>query len=154
MARKTDVTDLQTIDKQIQQLIEQRAKLELEKLIPLRRRYLELMEEISKAVAPHGLTAAKYLSMSPEQVETFIRDQAHHQATGAPPVTKRKMKVPPKYRHPQKKELTWTGRGNQPIWVREYLEGGGELDQLLINPAAAKKKPTKKRVAKKQAAKK
>lgn len=139
--------DVQQIDKQIQELIEQRAKIELEKLIPLRKQYIEVLAEIGRVVAPHGLTASKYLGMSPEQADKFILEQAYQAHLGAPPVTRRTMKVPPKYRHPRDKELTWTGRGNQPIWVRDYLEKGGSLDKLLINPAAAKKKAAKKRAA-------
>jgi len=35
-----------------------------------------------------------------------------------------------KYRHPSKSDLTWSGRGRQPRWVQEHLQGGGNLDQL------------------------
>lgn len=41
-------------------------------------------------------------------------------------------KVAPKYRNPQNPDETWTGRGRKPKWVEAYLEGGGELDQILI----------------------
>lgn len=44
-------------------------------------------------------------------------------------------KVAPKYRHPETGE-TWTGRGMQPRWVREYLEQGGDLESLRIDEAA------------------
>ena len=149
MARQVAVSDeVRQIDQQIQNLIEQKAKLELEKLIPLRKQYLDVLAEIGKAVAPHGLTAPKYLAMSPEQAEKFILDRSYEAHTGSAPVPRRKMKVPPKYRHPRKKELTWTGRGNQPIWVREYLEKGGTLEKLLIDPTASTKKSARKKAAK------
>ncbi|MBS1170182.1 MAG: histidinol phosphate phosphatase [Burkholderiaceae bacterium] len=41
-------------------------------------------------------------------------------------------KVPPRYRHPEKNDLTWTGRGHQPVWVREWLAGGKSLEALRI----------------------
>lgn len=41
-------------------------------------------------------------------------------------------KVPPKYRHPKNKTLTWAGRGVHPKWVTEHLKGGGKLESLLI----------------------
>jgi len=41
-------------------------------------------------------------------------------------------KIPPKYRHPKNKALTWAGRGVHPTWVAEFLKGGGKLDSLLI----------------------
>jgi DNA-binding protein H-NS len=41
------------------------------------------------------------------------------------------VKVAPKYQD-RKSNLTWTGRGLQPIWVREFVKKGGKLDDLLI----------------------
>lgn len=37
-----------------------------------------------------------------------------------------------KYRHPADESLTWTGRGRQPIWVRDFIVSGGTLDQLAV----------------------
>lgn len=39
---------------------------------------------------------------------------------------------PPKYRHPENQEVTWTGRGRQPAWIKEGLEAGKSLDDFLI----------------------
>lgn len=41
-------------------------------------------------------------------------------------------KVAPKYQHPTDSSLTWTGRGRQPKWLREFVEGGGSLEALVI----------------------
>ncbi|MGR3495700.1 H-NS family nucleoid-associated regulatory protein [Citreimonas sp.] len=38
----------------------------------------------------------------------------------------------PKYAHPENPEKTWTGRGRQPNWVKEWLESGKSLDDLKI----------------------
>lgn len=43
---------------------------------------------------------------------------------------------PPKYRHPENPEKTWTGRGRQPAWVKQHVEDGGDLEDLLIDKAA------------------
>ena len=40
-------------------------------------------------------------------------------------------KVPPKYRNPSDKSLTWTGRGRMPLWAAELYEAG-TLDKALI----------------------
>lgn len=40
--------------------------------------------------------------------------------------------VPPKYRNPGNASQTWTGRGKQPLWVRDALAGGKSLQDLLI----------------------
>ena len=42
-----------------------------------------------------------------------------------------------KYQNPKNPNQTWTGLGaisKRPIWVREHLEAGGKLEDLLINP--------------------
>lgn len=38
-----------------------------------------------------------------------------------------------KYRHPQNADLTWTGRGRQPLWMSAYLEQGGSKDDLMAS---------------------
>lgn len=40
--------------------------------------------------------------------------------------------VAAKYRHPEDPSKTWTGRGRQPVWVREHLEAGNSLESLAI----------------------
>ena len=39
---------------------------------------------------------------------------------------------PPKYRHPENPQLTWTGRGRQPAWIKEAVEQGQDLETYLI----------------------
>ena len=43
-----------------------------------------------------------------------------------------KKSVPPKYKHPENNVTTWSGRGMKPKWVKEHLENGGNLEDLLI----------------------
>lgn len=47
---------------------------------------------------------------------------------------KRKTKgtVAPKYAHPENSNLTWTGRGRQPKWIKEALGAGKTLEDLAI----------------------
>ena len=45
--------------------------------------------------------------------------------------TKPKKPVAPKYQHPETGK-TWSGRGMKPKWVKEYIESGKSLDDLLI----------------------
>ncbi len=47
-----------------------------------------------------------------------------------------KKKVPAKYRNPSQPSQLWSGRGNQPNWVKTYQENGGHLDELLIQNQA------------------
>jgi DNA-binding protein H-NS len=37
-----------------------------------------------------------------------------------------------RYRHPDNAAQQWTGRGRQPKWVKEWVDGGKSLDQLRV----------------------
>jgi DNA-binding protein H-NS len=52
-------------------------------------------------------------------------------------VKKPRRKVKPKYRSPEDPNITWTGRGNKPLWVKAALEGGMEMEDLLIEEEAS-----------------
>lgn len=47
-------------------------------------------------------------------------------------VKKGKAANPPKYMHPENPELTWTGRGRQPAWIKDGLGSGKTLEDFLI----------------------
>ncbi len=50
---------------------------------------------------------------------------------GAEPVKTRKP-VAPKYRNPAGEE-TWSGRGVKPVWFKQALEAGIDMEEMLIN---------------------
>ena len=37
-----------------------------------------------------------------------------------------------RYRHPDNSSLQWTGRGRQPRWVKEWVDGGQSIDTLRV----------------------
>jgi DNA-binding protein H-NS len=37
-----------------------------------------------------------------------------------------------RYRHPDEATQQWTGRGRQPLWVKEWVESGKPLADLLV----------------------
>ena len=45
---------------------------------------------------------------------------------------KTKSALPPKYRHPENPEITWTGRGRRPGWITEGLASGKKLEDFAI----------------------
>lgn len=58
---------------------------------------------------------------------------------GKKPVKKTKMKKKsqpvagsPKYRHPENPDVTWTGKGRQPKWIKEAEAAGRSRDEFLI----------------------
>ena len=46
--------------------------------------------------------------------------------------TRKVVKVPPKYRNPDNSEMTWTGRGVMPVWMRTLTESGRDKSEFLI----------------------
>ncbi|RYH00729.1 H-NS histone family protein [Salipiger sp. IMCC34102] len=48
------------------------------------------------------------------------------------PSKKSKLVSPPKYVHPENPEMTWTGRGRQPEWMKDAIENGRSKDEFLI----------------------
>ena len=53
-------------------------------------------------------------------------------ARGTKKVSAKRGKVAPKYRNPTDPGITWTGRGRQPIWVRDHLDNGGTIESIAI----------------------
>jgi len=47
-------------------------------------------------------------------------------------VRKTRKKVAPKYRNPADESQTWTGRGREPLWIKDLVEKGAQLNDLLI----------------------
>lgn len=41
-------------------------------------------------------------------------------------------KVKVKYRHPENRELEWTGRGRKPKWVEAWVANGNTVEDLLV----------------------
>jgi len=42
-------------------------------------------------------------------------------------------KVYPRFRNPVHPEQTWSGRGKQPIWIREALAAGRPMDDFRVS---------------------
>ena len=48
--------------------------------------------------------------------------------TGVSPArSKGRTKNPPKYRHPENPEITWTGRGRKPQWIKDAESEGKDI---------------------------
>lgn len=66
------------------------------------------------------LALAKGVGMTVEQVMGFKG-------------TKDKKSVAVRYQHPDDSSKQWTGRGRQPKWVKEFVDGGNSLEKLLVS---------------------
>lgn len=94
---------------------------ELERLIPreIRRREVEEKAMVRKEV--EAMVAARGYSL-----DDLIDASSTRGARAG-------LKVAVKYRHPQQRDLTWTGRGRKPHWVEAWVNEGGSLDQLVVS---------------------
>jgi len=51
---------------------------------------------------------------------------------GSQPKSGKGSKVEARYRNPADASQKWTGRGRQPKWVKDWVEGGKSIDDLRI----------------------
>ncbi len=84
----------------------------------------------AELAALKGSTAAR--GTAPKAVAKAVYQRNTKKPVAAKASALAGRKIPPKYRHPKNKALTWAGRGVHPTWVTEYLKGGGKLESLLI----------------------
>jgi DNA-binding protein H-NS len=92
----------------------------------------DLLKKVQKLAAEAGVSMDEL--MAREAVEAPKKRAG---GRGAAKKTKAKsatagVKIPVKYRHPEKPELAWTGRGRKPRWVEDWIAGGGTLEQVTV----------------------
>jgi len=116
MAAKT-YADLQKQIAKLQSQAERMRKGSLDKAIALIRELMEKngisIADLSEALAAKGKKgkAAKATSPKGERMRAAVK---------------------PKYQSPTDPSLTWTGRGRKPKWVQGWIDGGNDLEKLLI----------------------
>ena len=95
----------------------------------------QLLDEISKLDNATFVELTNQLSAQRQKRAQEIQAAAEQQIavlTGGEAKTKGKRRpAAAKYVHPQSGQ-TWTGQGRQPKWVSEYLEKGGNEEDLKI----------------------
>ena len=91
----------------------------------------DVIAKIKVAIKRYQLTATD-LGLGPgskAKRAPAVRPPASRTRTS--PAKGRKLgKVPVKYK--DKNGNTWTGRGNQPVWLREAIKGGAKLESFRV----------------------
>jgi DNA-binding protein H-NS len=122
---KTD--DLDAFEKELADIRRQRMILDQhERAILVQHRRHALMR-IERLMEASGL--------SPEDLELMIRrstDVGRKRAVEQIGLKEVK-RVAPKFRHPDDPNLTWSGRGKTPLWVKALMEAG-QIDRARVNP--------------------
>lgn len=90
----------------------------------------QLQKDVAKAIDQFEVQKRKEALAQIQQIASeagySLNDLVAGKAAKAAP------KAPAKYAHPEDKSLTWSGRGRQPVWFKELVEGGTSVDDLLI----------------------
>jgi len=81
---------------------------------------VHLRQYVLEQTALLGLTPADLFDAVPATAVTEAPKSAKRDASGTP-----------KYKDPNS-AATWTGKGKPPLWMKAYLDAGGDKDDLLI----------------------
>lgn len=106
--------------------VEELKQLSPEELQKLACELEQAMEEKQKEIRKEVIRKIKELAES-AGLEVEIRAKRAGRKIGPLPI---------KYRHPEKPELTWKGRGQMPKWLREELAKGRSLDEFRVKESA------------------
>lgn len=132
--------------KTVEQIREQIAVLKAQEQKLLAREVDGVVSRIREAIAHYGLTsdqlfgagkapAGRVSPRSKAKAGPSVQDGEETQPAGRSASNKRSdklkgVKIAPKYK--DKQGNTWTGRGNQPRWLRAALETGKTLEEFTI----------------------
>jgi DNA-binding protein H-NS len=86
-----------------------------------RRPAVAVRRELTALAAAHGYTIGELVSMS----DDFL-------GAARKPARRKAAKVAPKYRDPDNKRNTWSGRGSAPTWLVEKVKRGHSRADFLI----------------------
>lgn len=115
-----------TLDMQIEDKLEQLSPEELKQFIEEAHRTLEIKQKEKRSEV---IRQIKELAAS---VGLDVDIRVKSKTAEAKPSRKR-AKLPPKYRHPSDASITWTGRGQMPRWLRELVNQGHDREEFRIS---------------------
>ncbi|MGB9670000.1 MAG: H-NS family nucleoid-associated regulatory protein [Halothiobacillaceae bacterium] len=87
---------------------------------------------IRQAKAKKASELRRQVELTAEQLGISVAELVGLEKPSRKPARTTTSKIAPKYRDPAHPELTWTGRGQKPVWLRERLEQGARLEDFLI----------------------
>ncbi|MEY2151100.1 H-NS family nucleoid-associated regulatory protein [Rhodanobacter sp. 115] len=106
----------------------------------LRSEYARVIGQMTAIGAEYGITLNRMLASTPAQLLSQMKTFASQDADRPGGSVKKHQVVPPKYRNPANPAQMWTGRGNRPTWVTDWLAAhpGGKMSELLASPHGSK----------------
>jgi DNA-binding protein H-NS len=101
----------------------------------------DLLKKITKLAKENGLSLDDVIGRAAPAAP-----KPKKSAASAPAVA-RKEPLPAKYRHPNNRELAWSGRGRRPGWIDAWVANGGSMDALEVAAQKMARKVAKKAAA-------
>ena len=92
----------------------------------------EAMDKLVTMARDSGIDLSELAATKTRKTRVSTSSTARTPVRRKKKVSAKRGKVAPKYRNPTDPGITWTGRGRQPIWVREHLENGGVIESIAI----------------------
>lgn len=90
----------------------------------------ELQRQITKTIAGYEERRKAEAHSKVDQVARELGYSLDELVQIAP--KRKRTPLPPRYRHPEQPEITWSGRGRRPGWILDALAAGKSLDDLAI----------------------
>jgi DNA-binding protein H-NS len=87
----------------------------------------QIKQEMKKREQQEVQQAREQIQAIAQRVGLPLKDLITTNARGA-----KAGSVAVRFRHPDNSAQQWTGRGRQPKWVKEWVEGGKSLDKLRV----------------------
>jgi hypothetical protein len=116
LARNYSADELKELKAKV---VEAQVQKKYEDILELRSNYANSYAALRRAFEEVGITMEEGLAMKQAQfmqrLHAFIdseKDQSKKPFSGI---------VPKKYQHPTNPELAWSGRGAEPVWMKEYF---------------------------------
>lgn len=109
-AINVDLSEIQQLQQQIEEL---------------QRKMREAQEEKKHAVIKEMRELIRAFDITPRELGFTVFEGGARRARGM-------STVKPKYANPMNPSETWSGRGRTPAWVKELLDQGYTMDDLLI----------------------
>ncbi|AJE47970.1 H-NS family nucleoid-associated regulatory protein [Celeribacter indicus] len=99
------------------------SKLDLEELKTLQKDVAKAIDDYTERKRREALAAAQAVAKE----AGFTLDELVR-----PSGSSKKPALPAKYRHPENPEVTWSGRGRQPQWIKDGLAQGKSLKDFAL----------------------
>ena len=100
---------------------------------------VSVLKKLKQLAREHGLSLEDLLADSTASSST----KAASKPAASKPAAARNAPLPAKYRHPNNRDLGWSGRGRKPQWVAAWLDNGGSMDALEVTAQKFAKKQSR-----------